>query len=66
MLLRFSGAGPYPGGGGGGEGDGDPPPPPTPTTSNYRVPPAHRFHKYTNLDFYILECKNWHHIQSNL
>ena len=20
----------------------------------------------TNLDFYILECKNWHHIQSNL
>ena len=28
---------------GGGEGVGRPPPPPT---SNYRAPPAHRFHKY--------------------
>ena len=31
-------------GGGGGEGVGRPPYPPP--TSNYRVPPAHRFHKY--------------------
>ena len=38
--------GPYPGGGGSRWSDDPPPSPQPPYTSNYRVPPAHRFHKY--------------------
>ena len=38
---------PVPGGGRGGRTTPpDPPPPDPPYTSNYRVPPAHRFHKF--------------------
>ena len=56
--------GPYPGGGGRG-GRTTPTPPPTPlhlTTACH----LHIVFTSTNLDFYILECKNWHHIQSNV
>ena len=38
--------GPYRGGAGGSRGSDAPPPTPHTPTSNYRVPPAHRFHKY--------------------
>ena len=49
LRIYTSIAGPYPGGGGGGRGGRTTPTPtPTPYTSrpNFRVPPAHRFHKY--------------------
>ena len=65
-LNDVSIPGPYPGGS---RGSDDPPPDPRPPHTHTHLTTACHLHfvfTSTNLDFYILEGKNWHHIQSNL